>query len=100
MALVHVLALVLVFTYGSGWDSACEILYQEKMGIGDPVATRESDRRLYVDPGFTCEYLIDGEWQAIRKGMTGERNLVLGITAVAGIALGAGIALFHERRPT
>jgi len=92
---VHFLTLAVAFTYASGWDSACEILYREENLTGDPAAAREGERSYYVDPGFTCEYLVNGEWIMLRRDMTGTRNTVFVITAAAALIAVTGVFIHN-----
>ena len=92
---VHFLTLAVAFTYASGWDSACEILYREENLTGDPAAAREGERSYYVDPGFTCEYLVNGEWIMLRRDMTGTRNTVFVITAAAALIAVTGVFIYN-----
>lgn len=98
VAIVHVVALTVVFTWAEGWDSACHVLYREQWGEWPSgVSIRMIERGYYVDPGYACEYWVDGEWLTLRKDLPGAWNTVMRITVAAVVAVGAGVVGYNRK---
>jgi LPXTG-motif cell wall-anchored protein len=99
VAVSHFAALVVVFTAASGWDSACDILFDDSGHPGQHSNTRMVESSHYVDPGFTCAYGImnSNETLVLRRDLTGARNLVVAITIGAAIVGSAGYFVRRRR---
>lgn len=100
VVILHFAALLVVFTGASGWDNACDILFDESGPEGEAwSAWALKDQTYWVDPGYTCEYLIlySGETLILRKDLSVARNVVMAITA-GGAALATARYVAYRRR--
>jgi ABC-type Fe3+ transport system permease subunit len=98
VTVAHFLTLTVAFTYASGWDNACDILYRGQTDSYNTYSWRQTDRTYYTDPGFACEYLVDDTTVTLRKDLTGARNTTWAATLAAALAAAASVAIYLRRQ--
>lgn len=99
VAFLHFVTLEVVFTYASGWDEACSILLEESGHRDIFSGSTGGAVRVYVDPGYTCEYFVPGseETLVLHKDLTLAAVIVYAITAFWVVLVGV-VYIRHTRR--
>ena len=102
VALVAVAAIAYLVGWGavvyveSASDYTCILLYEDA-GLEDRWASASTPGRTYFpNPGYTCRYLVDGEWITLREDLTQVPTSALAISVVVTTVTAAGIWIYSR----
>lgn len=91
-------SLFAIVSFESYSDYTCVLLYEDAWP-GEPLTRTRGPNRTYSDPGYTCRYLVEGEWVTLRKDLTEARGMALAVAALATVAVGAWISIYWFATP-
>jgi hypothetical protein len=98
--LAYPVSVGVVVVYETYSDYTCMVLYRDSGPAEQWTYARGPYREYLPDPGYSCNYLVNGEWIEIREELPVAKGFASAASiTVAAIAF-AGLLVHYRRQPT